>query len=250
MRQLSALAFLFTVQVYGWGDNDHGQQGNGTVAANFRPAKVTGFGSYKITNVACGSSHSIAWADRILAPQMVFEPVPLKNGKDPLGMMYVRNEFEQKKAEESVGQLMRRLRSSLSKYVLELRTAEEKKKSLDLILESLRVCYARDALIKILGDLTRNAIEDADVDDESQTAEGTKSNTAPSYALYAKEEKKVARKEDAVLSLANVKLLVSLLKLGFSDRLNENQREELTMILIHNAKKDKEVIIFIFLIFI
>ena len=233
------MAFLFPVQVYGWGDNDHGQQGNGTVTVNFRPAKVTGFEFYKITNVACGSSHSIAWAELNVAPQMVFDPVPLKHGKDPLGMTYVRNEFEQKKTEASVGQLMRRLRSSLSKYVLELRTAEEKKKSLELILESLRVCYARDALIKILGDITRNAIEDEDVDDESKTAEGTKSNTTPPCALYAKEDKKVTRRD--VLSLGNVKLLVSLLKLGFSNRLNENQREELTMILIHNAKKDKEV---------
>ena len=207
---------------------------------NFRPAKVTGFDFYKITNVACGSSHSIAWAKLNIAPQMLFDPVPMKHAKDPLGMMYVGNELEQKKSEENVGQLMRRLRSSLSKYVLELKTVEEKKKSLDLVLESLRVCYARDALVKILGDITRNAMEDANADDESKkTAECTKSNASPP-AINGKEGQKEMGKGD-VLSLANVKLLVSLLKLGFSERLNESQREELTMILMYNAKKDKEV---------
>ena len=201
---------------------------------NFRPAKVTGFEGYKITNVGCGSSHSIAWAELNVAPQMLFSPIPLKHSRDPLGTMYVNNEFEEKKAEENVGQLMRRLRSSLSRYVLELRTDEEKRKSLDLILESLRVCYARDALIKVLGDITRNAVENAEADDESKAAQGSQSNASP-CALNAKEENGV------VLSLANIKLLVSLLKLGLSNRLNEKQCEELTMILIHNAKQDKEV---------
>ena len=207
---------------------------------NFRPAKVTGFEGCKITNVACGSSHSIAWAELNVAPQMLFSPIPLKHSRDPLGTVYVNNEFEEKKAEENVGQLMRRLRSSLSKYVLELRTDEEKKKSLDLILESLRVCYARDALIKVLGDITRNAVESAEADVGSMVAQGSQSNASP-CALNAKEEKQETGNDGVVLSLANVKLLVSLLKLGLSNRLNDKQCEELTMILIHNAQKDKEV---------
>jgi E3 ubiquitin-protein ligase HERC2 len=47
--------------VFAWGDNDHGQQGNGTTAVNRRPAPVRGLEGVKINRVACGSSHSIAW---------------------------------------------------------------------------------------------------------------------------------------------------------------------------------------------
>ena len=160
-------------------------------------------------------------------------------------MTYVKNEFEQKKTEENFGQHARRLRSSLSKFVLQLRTIEEKQSSLGLILKSLRVCYARDALIKVLGDITRSANENVsgNVNDDSKLTEATNSNAEPCGAVNEKEEKKEKGKDGSVLSLTKIKVLVSLLKLGFSDRLNEKQREELTMILIHNAKNDKEVIL-------
>ncbi|KAG8235151.1 hypothetical protein J437_LFUL015191, partial [Ladona fulva] len=58
---LHCLAVTDDGQVFAWGDNDHGQQGNGTTAVNRRPAPVRGLEGVKITHVACGSSHSIAW---------------------------------------------------------------------------------------------------------------------------------------------------------------------------------------------
>lgn len=213
------------------------------MAVNFRPAKVVALDSYKVTRVACGSSHSIAWAELNVAPQILFDPVALKFTKDPLGMMYVKNEFEQRKNEDDIGQHVRRLRSSLSKYVLQLKTIEEKQTSLGLILESLRVCYARDALIKVLGDIMRSAKENQSktVEEESKLSQATKSNAETNVDDVMKREKK--EKDVVVLSLTKIKMLASLLKLGFSDRLNENQREELAMILVENAKKDKEVCI-------
>ncbi|XP_046386640.1 E3 ubiquitin-protein ligase HERC2 isoform X3 [Ischnura elegans] len=58
---LHCLAVTDDGQVFAWGDNDHGQQGNGTTAVNRRPAPVRGLEGVKINRVACGSSHSIAW---------------------------------------------------------------------------------------------------------------------------------------------------------------------------------------------
>ena len=223
--------------MYAWGDNDHGQQGNGTVAVNFKSAKVLGLDGYKVTRVACGSSHSIAWAELNVAPQILFDPVELKCTKDPLGTGYVTNEFEQKKTRETVGQHIRRLRSSLSKDVLQLKTIEEKQTALCLILESLRVCYARDALITLLDDIiktTSSASEECLTgEDESVQSEISNARRASGVSIE--------KKEGDVLSLSKVKLLMSLLKLGFSGRLNEQQREKLSLILIHAAKKDKEV---------
>ena len=48
--------------MFAWGDNDHGQQGNATTAVNRKPALVHGIeGATRISRVACGSSHSVAW---------------------------------------------------------------------------------------------------------------------------------------------------------------------------------------------
>jgi len=72
-------------QVYAWGDNDHGQQGSGTTTVNRKPALVQGLDGYKISRVACGSSHSIAWCTTDTAPTVVHEPVLFSATKDPLG---------------------------------------------------------------------------------------------------------------------------------------------------------------------
>ena len=71
--------------MYAWGDNDHGQQGSGTTTVNRKPALVQGLDGYKITKVACGSSHSIAWCTMDTAPNIVHEPVLFFTTKDPLG---------------------------------------------------------------------------------------------------------------------------------------------------------------------
>ena len=73
------------LQVYAWGDNDHGQQGNGTTTVNRKPAVVNGLEGFKITKVACGSSHSIAWATTDLSTPSTHEPVLFSTSRDPLG---------------------------------------------------------------------------------------------------------------------------------------------------------------------
>ena len=76
---------LSICQVYAWGDNDHGQQGSGTTTVNRKPALVQGLDGYKISKVACGSSHSIAWCTTDTVPTVVHEPVLFFTTKDPLG---------------------------------------------------------------------------------------------------------------------------------------------------------------------
>lgn len=72
-------------QVYAWGDNDHGQQGNGTTTVNRKPALVHGLDGYKITRVACGSSHSICWTTTDVSTPTSHEPVLFSTSRDPLG---------------------------------------------------------------------------------------------------------------------------------------------------------------------
>ena len=72
-------------QVYAWGDNDHGQQGNSSTTVNRKPALVQGLESSKVCKVACGSSHSIAWCTMDTAAPATHEPVLFATARDPLG---------------------------------------------------------------------------------------------------------------------------------------------------------------------
>jgi alpha-tubulin suppressor-like RCC1 family protein len=73
------------MQVYAWGDNDHGQQGNGTTIVNRKPAPVHGLEDIHVNRVACGSSHSIAWTTLNMQPPNMHEPVLFVSSNDPLG---------------------------------------------------------------------------------------------------------------------------------------------------------------------
>jgi E3 ubiquitin-protein ligase HERC2 len=79
------LAVTDAGQVFAWGDNDHGQQGNGSITVNRRPTLVQGIDGIKITRVACGSSHSVAWTAPEPPSVAPPEPVPFPTIKDPLG---------------------------------------------------------------------------------------------------------------------------------------------------------------------
>lgn len=49
-------------EVFTWGDNDEGQLGDGTTSALQRPRLVRALQGEKITRVACGSAHTVAWS--------------------------------------------------------------------------------------------------------------------------------------------------------------------------------------------
>lgn len=69
-----------------WGDNDHGQQGNGSTAVNKRPGPAIGLNcSGGTLRVAAGSSHSIAWAAAKVPPSPNPQPVNFAKPRDPLG---------------------------------------------------------------------------------------------------------------------------------------------------------------------
>ena len=82
---LHCLAVTDTGQVLAWGDNDHGQQGNGATQVNRRPTIVQSLDGVRVTRVACGSSHSIALTAPEPPSSAPIEPVPFSVPKDPLG---------------------------------------------------------------------------------------------------------------------------------------------------------------------
>lgn len=79
--------------MYAWGDNDHGQQGNGTTTVNRKPALVQGLEDVKVTRVACGSSHSIAWTTVEVQSLRMQDPVLFPVPRDPLGALALGGYF-------------------------------------------------------------------------------------------------------------------------------------------------------------
>ncbi|XP_076284957.1 E3 ubiquitin-protein ligase HERC2 isoform X1 [Lasioglossum baleicum] len=86
---LHCLAVTDTGQVFAWGDNDHGQQGNGSTTVNKKPSLVHELDDTRVNRVSCGSSHSIAWV--LYQPATSNQqPVTFPTTKDPLGQTMLR----------------------------------------------------------------------------------------------------------------------------------------------------------------
>ncbi|CAG5129601.1 unnamed protein product, partial [Candidula unifasciata] len=151
---LHCLAVTDTGQVWAWGDNDHGQQGNGTTTVNRKAALVLGTEGYKITRVACGSSHSVAWATTGYAVPASHEPVLFSTSKDPLGATFLGIHDDKDESYhipcKDLNNREKSNRPSLSKIILYMDSTLEKQRALNHVLNALQIKYARDAIVKAL----------------------------------------------------------------------------------------------------
>ncbi|KAG8288256.1 E3 ubiquitin-protein ligase herc2 [Homalodisca vitripennis] len=160
---LHCLAVTDTGLVYAWGDNDHGQQGNGTTLVNRKPAPVQGFGEVQVNRVACGSSHSVAWCASDRKARFIADPVLFSQAKDALGAHIMGlGEATNYKDLYTVGPLG--AKESLARTILSLESNVAKQNALQHVLNGLRVMYARDAVIAAL---TSNNKVDAPVTDDT-----------------------------------------------------------------------------------
>ncbi|XP_061894415.1 E3 ubiquitin-protein ligase HERC2-like [Entelurus aequoreus] len=151
---LHCLAVTDSGQVYAWGDNDHGQQGNGTTTVNRKPMLVQGLEGQKITRVACGSSHSVAWTTVDVTTPSVHEPVLFQTARDSLGASYlgVPADSDSSSARNKMsGQSnVKPNRPSLAKILLSLDGNLAKQQALSHVLSALQIMYARDAVVGAL----------------------------------------------------------------------------------------------------
>ncbi|XP_066595212.1 E3 ubiquitin-protein ligase HERC2 [Prorops nasuta] len=143
---LHCLAVTDTGQVYAWGDNDHGQQGNGSTIVNRKPSLVYSL-EHVLNRVSCGSSHSVAW---VLIDQPVNsnqEPVTFPTAKDPLGEMSLG--FNNA-SESNTTTTSRNVRPSLSNIILSLESNVAKQQALQHVINALQIIQARKAIVKAL----------------------------------------------------------------------------------------------------
>jgi hypothetical protein len=168
-------------QVFAWGDNDHGQQGNATTTVNRKPALVHGLEGHRISRVACGSSHSVSWTSQDTPSANCHEPVLFTESKDPLGAGFVTNNTllsntqTDSNTASSGGHVIhsatisglgsnslphnytslhsgrsKPLRPSLARIILSLESNAAKQQALQHILNALQILYSREAVVSAL----------------------------------------------------------------------------------------------------
>ncbi|GAB6021505.1 E3 ubiquitin-protein ligase herc2 [Chamberlinius hualienensis] len=149
---LHCLSVTDTGQVYAWGDNDHGQQGNGALTVNRKPMLVHGLEGVKITRVACGSSHSIAWNTTEVPYITTVEPVLFTTVKDPLGAagLGIADDTADISKNSSSLQNLKQPSRSLTKIVLSLQSRAIQQQALQHILTALQISFARNAVVAAL----------------------------------------------------------------------------------------------------
>lgn len=150
---LHCLAVTDSGQVFGWGDNDHGQQGSGTTSVNKKPTLVVGLDGVFVNRVACGSSHSVAWSlpDNELE-QDKKEAVPFAFPKDPLGghSLGMYSIDDQTTSSPSIASKVKQPRKSLSEIVLSLESTTALQVALSHILNAIKTLQARSCVIAAL----------------------------------------------------------------------------------------------------
>uniref|UniRef100_A0A2H8TU70 HECT-type E3 ubiquitin transferase n=1 Tax=Melanaphis sacchari TaxID=742174 RepID=A0A2H8TU70_9HEMI len=145
---LHCIAVSAQGDIYCWGDNDHGQQGNGTTNSNQEPKLVANFNNIKINRVACGSSQSIAWKCPVLPILMSHENVQFARIKDSMGATFLNENVDTKmKIEEDQNNSEK---DSLSRTILSLDSAAAKQNALQHVLNALRITLAREIVLAAL----------------------------------------------------------------------------------------------------
>ena len=244
--------------MYAWGDNEHGQQGNGNTISNRKPQPVLALKDHRITRIACGSSHSIAFATGTPASTGEFTPVSFSVAHDPLGTALASG----KSAEDSLSHEDSK-RPSLTKVVLSLPTPAKQQEALGHIQTALQIAYARDAIVNSLGGVALAAQERKE-DMESQQGASveitgiippspTSSITRPhSFIGKSDEEEEAALSKPlhipsglddftSLLTIEDARVLVDLLKLAVAKRVGAKGKETLGAVLTAMGKANPEV---------
>ena len=245
------ITLFLSLQVYAWGDNDHGQQGNGSTSVNRRPHIVIGLEEVKITRVACGSSHSIAWCDINTHTPVNHEPVPYPVSEDRLGSHFVTARCSSE-PKVSSGK-SRKQRPSLTKIVLALRKKRERQQAFGHILSALQIHFAREAVVSSLSRTSTPSEMNAD-SSESQNSDTRVSPSTKSIDLSVIPQ---ATLSEVVLSnvpsdvsldelskqlgIKDAEFLVDVLKLAVAHRTSEDGKQSVSTVLKELAEEIPEV---------
>lgn len=221
---------------------------------NKKPQLVMGLDGHKITRVACGSSHSIAWAESDLPVPVTHEPVIFSVARDPLGASSLTTPPERTAAiatdVPSNETSSKRHRPSLAKIVLSLNTNYERQQSLSHILTALQIMYARDSVVGALMDskVFLSTESKTSPRDEAVTDKGPLIGLEDiTLSVEDKPQDKLVidglDEFTGILECEDARLLVELLKLAVASRAGECGKDVLSRVLRALAQGRSEVIL-------
>ncbi|XP_054721916.1 E3 ubiquitin-protein ligase HERC2-like [Uloborus diversus] len=167
---LHCLAVSDNGQVFAWGDNDHGQQANGTTTRNCKPTLVQGLDDVKITRVACGSSHSVAWTTVKVESNKRHDPVLFQIRRDPLGKNDSTLQYEVDSANNSnvlASNFPQVPRPTLTKVVMSLNSDNERQQALQSIIHAMQIHLARKAVVSVF--LPHSELPEAETNQEKSS---------------------------------------------------------------------------------
>ncbi len=242
--------------MYSWGDNEHGQQGNGSAMSNKKPQLVSSLADHHITKIACGSSHSIALASGKSPASVEYTPVPFQTAHDPLATSIMSSSsFTGRAKDDRPHSLVSDIkRPSLIKIILSLKTPLKQQEALAHVLTALQIAYARDAIVNSLGGVA-SAFQKRSIEEERVTAADISASvpTSPKGAagtldLYSPTTDSIARQKmdevvdfTSMLTVEDARVMVDLLKLAVANRVGEMGRENLAAVLTTMAKANPTV---------
>lgn len=222
-----------------------------------------GLEGHKITRVACGSSHSIAWAESDLPVPVTHEAVIFSVARDPLGAssltvapkqeLPIAIETDSPSNETS----SKRHRPSLAKIVLSLNTNYEHQQSLSHILTALQIMYARDSVVGALMDSKVFLSTDPKTSPRDETGSDKVEHSLMTeigleditLTVEDKPQDKLVidglDEFTGILECEDARLLVELLKLAVANRAGECGKDVLSRVLRALAQGRSEVRLYI-----
>ena len=207
----------------------------------------------KITRVACGSSHSVAWSDINTHTPLIHQPVPYPVGEDRLSTHFVAKKSSSEPKVTSGKS--RKQRPSLTKIVLALRKKRERQHAFGHILSALQIHFAREAVVSSLSRKNLNSSSDVSTENaDSQHSDTRISSSTKSIDLSVIPQ---ATLSEVVLSnvtsdvsldelskqlgTRDAELLVDVLKLAVAHRTSEEGKQSVSTVLKELAEEIPEV---------
>ena len=207
----------------------------------------------KITKVACGSSHSIAWSDINTHTPVNHEPVPFPVNEDQLGSHFVAKRCSSET--KITSGKSRKQRPSLTKIVLALRKKRERQHAFGHILSALQIHFAREAVVSSLSRKTLTT--SSDVNTDSPELQNSDTRLSPSTKSIDLSVIPQATFSEVVLSTVtsdvsldelskqlgtkDAELLVDVLKLAVAHRTSEDGKQSVSTVLKELAEEISDV---------
>ncbi len=235
--------------MYSWGDNEYGQLGSGNTNIIRKPQIVNALKDYKITKIACGSSHSVAYSQGTPTSTTEFSPVSFIIPQDPLGATMLSS-----KLQEDSKDSFEQKRPSLTRIIVSMNTNSKCQEALGHVLTALQIAYARETIVNALSGVVLASVKDRDAHSGGTCTTAIEITGGVPLPSTGNDDRSDSEDEVAIrssvseleefthlLTVEDARVIVDLLKLAVAGRVGENGKETLSIVLNAMGKASPEV---------